>query len=233
MKVKSWFSKALLYYAAMLVILVNINPAVASSNATQQSWKFRVLLDDKPIGFHQVTVARESDRKTIHTQADFDVRFMYIPVYSYNHETREIWEDGCLVNIASTTDDNGDGYFINSQKQQQAFILQTQDGKQTLNGCVRSFAYWDINLLKSNKLLNTQTGAYQPVTITDLGNDTLKLEQKDIDARHFRLVCEDMTIDLWYTQDMQWLALESTTKSGAVLRYLPESINTLNREASL
>jgi len=232
MKSKPWFSKPLLYYTAMVIVLLNISPASAGS-AAQQSWKFRVLLDDKPIGYHQVSVARESDRKTVHTQADFDVRFMYIPVYSYNHENREVWKDGCLVNIASTTDDNGDDYFINSQKQQQAFILQTQDGTQTLNGCVRSFAYWDIDLLKSEKLLNTQTGEYQSVTITDLGNDTLKLDQKEIDARHFRLVCEGMNIDLWYSRDMQWLALESTTKSGAVLRYLPEFINTVSREASL
>ena len=233
MKIKSWLSTALLYSTVMLVVLLNINLAIASGNVAQQSWKFRVLLDDKPIGFHQVTVERESDKKTVYTQADFDVRFMYIPVYSYNHETREVWEDGCLVNIASTTDDNGDDYFINSQKQQQAFILQTQDGTQSLGGCVRSFAYWDINLLRSNKLLNTQTGQYQPVTITDLGNDTFTLEQKEIDARHFRLVVEGKAIDLWYTQDMQWLALESVTESGAVLRYLPDSINASQREARL
>jgi hypothetical protein len=216
-----------------IFVLLNISTATASSQSKQQSWKFKVLLNDKPIGFHEVRIETENNRKTVFTQADFDVRFMYIPVYSYNHETREVWQDGCLLNITSATDDNGDNYFINSQKKEQEFALQTQDGNRSLHGCVRSFAYWDFNMLKSKQLLNTQTGEYQQVSITDMGNDSLSLDQGEIDARHFRLKCENMTIDLWYTMDMRWLALESVTESGAVLRYLPEQFSHTTQEASL
>lgn len=216
-----------------ILVLLNISTATASSQSNQQSWKFKVLLNDKPIGFHEVRIETENNRKTVLTQADFDVRFMYIPVYSYNHETREVWQDGCLLNITSATDDNGDNYFINSQKNEQEFALQTQDGNRSLHGCVRSFAYWDINMLKSKQLLNTQTGEYQAVSFNDMGNDTLSLDQGEIDARHFRLKCENMTIDLWYTMDMRWLALESVTESGAVLRYLPEQFSQTTQEVSL
>ena len=57
-----------------------------------------------------------------------------------------------------------------------------------------------------------------------MGTGVLSFEEQEIEARHFRLVCENMTIDLWYTQEMHWLALESVTESGAVLRYLPETL---------
>jgi hypothetical protein len=229
---KVLLSRNLKLFISILVML-NISTVTASSQSKQQSWKFKVLLNDKPIGFHEVRIETENNRKTVHTQANFNVRFMYIPVYSYNHETREVWQDGCLLNITSTTDDNGDNFFINSQKTEQEFALQTQDGNRSLHGCVRSFAYWDFNMLKSKQLLNTQTGEYQQVSITDMGNDSLSLDQGEIDARHFRLKCENMTIDLWYTMDMQWLALESVTESGAVLRYLPEQFSHTTQEASL
>ena len=55
-----------------------------------------------------------------------------------------------------------------------------------------------------------------------MGTDTVNLEG-EVEARRFKLVCEDMNIDLWYTNGMHWLALESTTASGAVLRYVPQS----------
>lgn len=213
-------------FIVVFSILVTNNMSIATaaqSDSLHHSWNFKVLLDDKPIGFHQVKIDREENRKAVHTKAEFDVRFMFIPVYSYIHDTRETWENGCLVNITSKTDDNGDDYFINSMPANQHLELETQDGVSSFDGCVRTFAYWDIEMLQSTHLLNTQTGKYQAVTVTDMGKDTVKLENTEVEARRFKLICEDMNIDLWYTKDMHWLALESTTASGAILRYVPQS----------
>jgi len=59
------------------LIVSNMSFATAShSNDTQQSWNFKVLLDDKPIGYHQVSIDRQANRKAVHTKAEFDVRFM-------------------------------------------------------------------------------------------------------------------------------------------------------------
>jgi len=220
----SWLTKFIFIITAAFMLSEISLANSASTGEKQQSWKFRVMLDDTPIGYHQVNIDSEANKRAIHTVANFDVRIFFIPVYSYDHETRETWEDGCLVSIASKTDDNGDGYYINSRQQQNELALQTQDGMKSLDGCVRTFAYWDIELLKSGPLLNTQTGEYQSVSVTDLGDGILSLDEKQIEARQFRLVCEDMTIDIWYTKDMRWLALESVTESGAVLRYLPEKL---------
>jgi hypothetical protein len=96
---------------------------------------------------------------------------------------------------------------------------------------VRTFAYWDVDLLNSQRLLNTQTGEYEPVTVSDMGTGRLTIDEEQIEARHFRLVTEGLTIDLWYTNDMHWLALESVTESGAVLRYLPEKLPALALDA--
>jgi hypothetical protein len=58
----------------------------------------------------------------------------------------------------------------------------------------------------------------------------MSIEDNRIEARHFRLVVEDRTIDLWYTNDMHWLALESVTDSGSLLRYLPENADIRTSE---
>ena len=227
---KSWLSRIIfIFVAASVISEVSIANSISGGDA-DKSWKFRVWLDDMPIGYHQVSINNEENRKTVHTLAKFDVRFLFVPVYSYSHETRELWEDGCLVNITSTTDDNGDDYFISTTEKVEQLALQTQDGMTSLSGCIRTFAYWDIELLKSERLLNTQTGKYESVTVTDMGTGFLTVDEEQIEARHFRLVCEDMTIDLWYTSEMRWLALESVTESGAVLRYLPETYADYGQE---
>lgn len=218
----TWLSKVIFIFAAAFILSETSIANPSSPGDRQQSYKFTVMLDDTPIGYHYVNIEKDANRKAVHTVANFDVRLFFIPVYSYDHETRESWEDGCLVNISSTTDDNGDDYFISSRQQEKELALETQDGSKSLDGCVRTFAYWDIELLNSGRLLNTQTGEYQSVSVTDLGDAILTIDEDELEARQFRLAVEDMTIDIWYTRDMQWLALESVTESGAVLRYLPE-----------
>ena len=228
--IKFWFSKFLFVVAAALTLSeVSLANTVTSAEEAR-SWRFTVWLDETPIGYHQVSIEKENDKKTVHTQADFDVRLLFIPVYSYEHETHERWENNCLVDITSTTNDNGDEYFIDSTQQQNQLAIQTKNGRTALQGCVRSFAYWDIELLNSERLLNTQTGEYQSVSVTDMGKGLLPVEEEQIEARHFRLVVEGMAIDLWYTDEMRWLALQSVTESGAVLRYLPENISKIAEE---
>jgi hypothetical protein len=228
---KLWISKFLFIIAAALMLSEVSLAASDISGDTARSWRFTVWLDDTPIGYHRVRIEKENNKKTVHTQADFDVRFLFVPVYSYQHETRERWENGCLVNIASTTNDNGDDYFINSVQREQHLAIETKNGKTSLAGCVRTFAYWDIELLDSERLLNTQTGEYQSASVIDMGTGLLDINEEQIAARHFRLVIEESTIDLWYTDEMHWLALESVTESGAVLRYVPDNISEIAKAA--
>jgi hypothetical protein len=223
----TWLRKLVFVFAAAMALSEGSIANTISGGDVSQFWKFRVMLDDTQIGYHKVNINRVDNRKRVHTQANFDVRILFIPVYSYEHETRELWEDNCLVDIDSKTDDNGDRYYISSVQSEAQLALETQDGNASLGGCVRTFAYWDVDLLKSERLLNTQTGVYEAVSLTDLGMGMLSIDDEQIEARQFRLVSGDMTIDLWYTRGMHWLALESVTESGAVLRYLPEKLSEL------
>ncbi|MCF7981124.1 MAG: DUF6134 family protein [Pseudomonadales bacterium] len=223
----AWLRKFVFIYATVLVFSQVSIANTGSGKGSSESWNFRVMLDDTPIGYHKVNIDRIDNTKMVHTRANFDVRILFIPVYSYTHETRERWEDNCLVDISSTTDDNGEKYFISSLNKEERLAVETLNGTASLGGCVRTFAYWDVDLLKSRRLLNTQTGEYERVSVRDMGTGMLTINNEQIEARHFRLVAEELTIELWYTKDMYWLALESVTASGAVLRYLPEKIPQL------
>jgi hypothetical protein len=227
---KSWSTMRLVLLASCIAV---VTPAVASTTQHSELFNFKVYLDDRLIGKHEVTINRNEDSKSVRTVADFDVRFMYIPVYSYTHESVELWNNGCLQKIETRTDDNGDNYYIDANRDGKALEIETQDGKRSLDGCIRTFAYWDPRLLDAERLLNTQTGEYQQVSITDLGTGKLDAIGTSYEARQFRLQAEDVTIDLWYTDNdkMRWLALETETSSGARLRYLPENTSLAGLEA--
>jgi len=188
---------------------------------TEKQWQFRVFLDDKEIGYHKVRLSPEEDGRRVSVEAKFDVKFFFITAYRYDHQTEEFWEGACLRDIQSRTDNNGEQLFIRKQAEGNNFTLETHDGQQELQGCVRSFAYWDPELLKTSRLLNTQTGEYQDVEIIELGNNPIEIEGRMVEAIQYRLMIEGSSIDLWYTPDMNWLALQSITEGGYRLSYYP------------
>ena len=87
-------------------------------------------------------------------------------------------------------------------------------------GCVKTFAYWNPDILDEPELLNSQTGELLQVDIEPVANETVTVRGEQVPARRYRLLAKNMELDIWYSQDQgRWLALESTVKGGRKLRY--------------
>ena len=185
----------------------------------EKSYDFKVFLGDKEIGFHKFMVTPHKDQTYVNSEANFDVKFLFISAYTYLHQNSEVWKGNCLQAINATTDDNGELLFVRGKYHKYGLDIQTHNGQQQLQGCVKTFAYWDPSLLNSKKLLNVQTGKLEEVNIESLGKSVIKKNGGAIEAKHYRINNPKFSIDLWYSNNKEWLALESTTENGARLRY--------------
>ncbi len=190
-----------------------------AQTSTQRSYAFKVFLDDDEIGEQRFVVSSNGQRTKITVEARFDVNFWIITAYSYRHSNVEVWEGGCLREIRAETNDNGDTFFVRGQYQKGQMQLVTHTGKESVKGCVKTFAYWNPTWFQSDRLLNSQTGELQPVEITVVGEETISVRGVPTRTRHLRIVSEKFTIDLWYTMSDDWVALQSTTEKGGKLRY--------------
>ena len=190
---------------------------------TEKNWNFRVYLDDMEIGKHAVQVVQDQDSKKVTVDANFQVKFLFFTAYQYQHRAEEVWEGSCLKHIEVTTDDNGNDLYVRKMPDGGDFVVETHSGIQNLGNCVRSFAYWDLDLLRAEKLLNTQTGDYEPVEIIELGQDRFEVDGQMIDSLRYQLVAGEKVVDLWYTLDKNWLALKSVLDDGYLLSYLPDN----------
>ncbi|MDX2504721.1 MAG: DUF6134 family protein [Gammaproteobacteria bacterium] len=209
----------------LLTCLLLIVATVAESKAVdrQQNWHFNVYLDDSPIGYHHYNLKRFGDAYQLSIKAEFDVKFLFLSVYKYLHENSETWQGQCLTRLTSNTDDNGDNAFVKLRSEKNKQIIETRKGTETTDECLRSFAYWDPELLNSQRLLNAQTGELINVEFKRIGNEIITINQQSIDADRYRIKGEDIDIDIWYSPDQEWLALQSVTEGGYVLRYEREN----------
>lgn len=195
-------------------------------SASQQAWSaasqiydFKVFLGKEEIGRQRFDISSEGDRTQVRVDAQFTVKFLYITVYTYRHANVETWEGTCLREIRAETDDNGDSFFVHGIFRNGQLQVQTQAGNWIGEGCIKTFAYWNPEWVKGERLLNSQTGEHQAVSVLALGEETIPVQGVPTRAIHRRILADKFAVDLWYTLNGRWVALQSTTKKGDTLRY--------------
>lgn len=205
--------------------------ASAADEVPGKQWQFDVALDGKPIGFHTFELQRDGSKQVLTTEASFDVKFLFVTAFRYRHQNTEIWNDGCLASIDASTDSNGQQFDVRGEIGDGSFALLSAAGSMTLPRCVQTFAYWNPAILESQKLLNSQTGEYEDVTVTLEGREQLPVAGEAIDTLRYRLSAQAGDIILWYSSaDNTWVGLEAPAKGGRKLRY--QAVVVPDRDAS-
>ena len=197
------------------------NDAHASTGDVQE-WKFRVLLDDKEIGYHDYRISADGPRRRVETEASFDVKFLFFNAYRYRHRNVETWDADCLTGIEADTDANGKKLNVRGTARDERFVVEAGSGEKSLPECVMSFAYWNPAFLDAPRLLNAQTGEFESVDVVDAGTEALELDGTTLPARRYEIGVKGRTVTVWYgADDQRWLALESPARGGRVIRYEP------------
>jgi hypothetical protein len=205
------------FFARGLIALILL--AVCLPASAGEILRFQVYLDDKPIGEHSFRIANNGDLQRIASNASFDVDFLFVNAYRYRHESNEVFRDGCLQEIRSTTDDNGERYRVEGAKVGGGFRVDHQDGSEKADGCLKTFAYWDRRFLSEDRLLNAQTGKVESVSVRRHGRDDVEAGGRTVAATRYALKTDKLTIDLWYDDALGWVRLASDTGKGRRLVY--------------
>jgi len=192
---------------------------IPTAEPAADAWRFRVYLDDREIGYHHFSVQRSGDLRVLRSEARFEYRLMFVKLFHYEHENRETWSGDCLRSIESRTDSNGEPYRVDGRAESGHFRVAGSAGEATLPECVMSFAYWNPAFLDQGQLLNMQSGEFLDVEISPPVAEPLTVRGELQPAYRYRLEAGELQLDLWYSTNKQWLALESVVRGGRKLRY--------------
>lgn len=192
--------------------------ALPAAGSELRTWSFRVLLDDREIGEHQFTLRAAGEERELRSEARFDVRLLFVNAYRYRHEALERWDGNCLQSLTARTETNGERLAVSATARDGRLFVERPAALEAHEGCVMSFAYWNPQILKAQRLLNSQTGELLPVSITPLGEETRPVRGEPRVAQRHRIQAPGLQIDLWYA-DGRWIALEAPAAGGRRLRY--------------
>ena len=183
--------------------------------STVKSWNFKVLINDREVGTHQFRVTNEGDSLSVNSTMSMDFTVMMIKKVRYQHQANESWQGSCLTSVSSQTNRQGKDVSLKVNAVETGLLVEKDriaEGAEVLAGCVRSFAYWDPQLLQGERLLNVETGEHMPVAISS------RVSAED-NITHVIIAAPKGDIHLQYDASGDWLSLQTKLQMGAVLKY--------------
>ena len=210
--------KTLLAFMCILGLTAGGVGYAAASASAGETLRFKVFLDEEPIGTHSFRLQESGDGLTMESRAAFEVKLLFLTAYSYDHRSRELWREGCLAELRSHTDDNGERHSVRGQRTGEGFLIAGETERVVDDACAMTFAYWDPRILEQDRLINPQTGEVVEVEVVDEGLERLTASGREVQARRYRLSADGLDITLWY-DDRRWLGLESRVGEDYLLSY--------------
>lgn len=188
-------------------------------------WVFDVYVDDRYIGEHFFELRSGEEELILSTVAQFEYKILFFSAFRYEHKNTEVWDRQGLLAIDAFTDSNGKEFLVRGERTADGFALTTHESEQDLPTGLKTFAYWNPSILNENRLLNSQTGEYVPVEVVNRGLEMVDYQGSELEAIRYDLVLSEGPIRVWYgKEDQRWLALESVTGGGRLLKYVPRML---------
>jgi hypothetical protein len=192
---------------------------LVATGAAAREWHFDVSLDGFAIGTHDIRLQEDGKARSAHGDMQFRVSLLGFEAGSYEQHEEETWQGDCLTRLDSKTVEKGAATTVAGRLDGGSFMIERAGTTQKLPSCVMSFAYWNPRVLKQAKLINVQTGAWTPITVSELGSEAYTVRGAPVEATHYRVDTARNRIDVWYSPQGEWIGLRSTSHEGHVLNY--------------
>jgi len=181
---------------------------------------FDVYREGSRIGRHALRIEEEGGGTVVEVDIDLSVSVLFVPLYRYAHRNRELWRDGRLVALQTSTDDNGTVHRVEGRAGHDGFKVTTASGSRLLPAPLIPTSYWNKDFVRQSQVLNTQTGQIMAIRAIALGEETILAGGRSILARRYRIEGE-LELELWYDLSGGLAKLRFRTLSdGSLIDYV-------------
>lgn len=210
--------------ASFLLTGTNLIPDTAAAGASSpeiHELDFTVLRDGKNVGRHVMTFSNIDEGFGVEIKTDVVVKFAFIPVYHFNHKSRERWRDDRLVMLESSTDDDGTTHSL-TVKADSASLHVVGDGEASIaDPAIIPASLWRKELAKAGDatILNTLDGHKMAVNVAFAGDESLMAGGVSVNTRHF-VVTGDLQRELWYDPAGTLVKVRFKGSDGSDIQYV-------------
>jgi hypothetical protein len=171
------------------------------------------------IGHHTTRFSTEGDHLFATIVIRILVRFAGIPVFRYEHDSREEWAGGRLVALDTRTNNDGDRVSVTARADGDRLRVDGQAGPLFLAGDAIPTSYWNHALVAATTKIDTERGIAIDLQVGPPVPDTVEVDGKPAATQRYAVTGKfDMT--WWYLPNGEWAKLEFRGKDGTPITYV-------------
>jgi hypothetical protein len=224
------FAGALLAPADGAAAPANLAPVTANEAEATGTLAFEVKRGGSKIGTHQVTFRRKGDRLTVKVDIDLSVGIGPIKFFKYTHDNTTTWDNGRVVAMKTRTDDDGTAHRVDAKRLDDGRLrVTTKDGTKKVEGTILPSTYWIAETIQADKLLNTQKGTVEDVTVESDGTDTVQTADGPVQAERY-VIHGALDTHIWYRDMGRWVGLAFDARGERVTYHLTKHTGYLPTE---
>lgn len=176
----------------------------AASLPASDYLQYDVIRKGKDIGDHSYRFNGSANAYTVNVLTDITVKIPLIRItgYSFQHSSVETWRNGKLQKLSSTTNDDGTPHTLNIDP-----------------GNIVPASLWNIDIVRTKKLLNTIDGKIMSVRTADLGSEIVITQKGEVQAHHYHISGE-LARDLWYDANDTLVRVSFKADDGSTVTYI-------------
>lgn len=159
---------------------------------------FKVLRKGNDFGTHNISFSGDPDDELVVT-SEVSLRAGLGPItaFRYTLETQETWQDGVLVGLSGTTNDNGDRLQVEADKQGDGLNVTGSEYSGVVDLGILPSSHWHKGQVAASQILSTEDGEVLSVSSQRVGRETISVAGRQVEADRY-LLKSDIDLDLWY-----------------------------------
>jgi uncharacterized protein DUF6134 len=139
------------------------------------------------IGTYSNTVERTGDTTTVLTEAHFKVSLLGIVLYREDARRTERWRDDRLVFFHGVTTRNGQPLELRGEARGDRFVVTSPRSTVSAPADVHPANPWSANFLGSDMMMRVDTGAIEPVRVSDGEAASITIDGVTLRAREYEI----------------------------------------------
>ena len=186
--------------------------------------EYDLFRNNKPIGYHKYEFKRDKENLSIKSEVSFKINKLGVDLYNYFATSEENYKKGEFKSYLSKTKQNKKDRYVNIN-------IDTTDGNLIIDGSSykgkanKEFivgTWWNHEIVKAKAQISGISGRIIEQTVTFIGKEEVKIEDKIFKTLHFKFKSSDETLpdskkldtDVWYEENTYLWVKASFDKSG-------------------
>ena len=160
---------------------------------------FDILLKGYRIGQHAMSFEPEANGFRATTHLELKVKLVFITLIDMRHESRELWQDGRLIELESATDEDGNMFEVKAAATDDGIRVRSEDGSIVAPPrCHTSNSIWDVATLGQSEVIDARNGGIIGLVAEALGEEEIEVSGRTVTAARYRAITHDAVAQLWY-----------------------------------